>query len=94
VQIARIDLRGGVERRLRQRGDARRRLRVVAAAQRMESLSQRRALAGAMDLRMRGENLLGECGARARRADDEDRRGIGVGCARTGSSWNLPQIVR
>ena len=39
---------------------------------------QRGSLAGAVSLRMRGENLLAQGGAGARHADDEHRRGIGI----------------
>ena len=51
---------------------------VVAAAQRRERLPERAPLAGAMDLRMGGKNLLAQRGAGARHADDEHRRRVGI----------------
>ncbi len=72
------------------RGDAPHGLRAFPAAERAEGLPERRPLAGAMRLRMGGQDLLAQRRAGARHADDEDRRRIGD-CRARGPSANAPR---
>ena len=85
VQVREVARRRRVQRPGIQLGDASdRRYGVTAAAEGRKDLRERDPLAGAVDLRMRGKNLLAQRGAGAWHADDEHRRRIGVAGARTG----------
>jgi hypothetical protein len=84
VQFSKIRCGGAVERPLVECRDMRHRLRPLAVAERVPSLSQSQPLAGAEGGRVGADDLLGQGRAGARHADDEDRCRIEVLGARAG----------
>ena len=73
-------------------GDAAHGVRAVAAAERHEGVAERGAFAGAVNLRVRGEDAFAERCAGTRHADDEDRRRIAVFCARAGRETGAVEV--